>query len=79
MICAFAPGDPAPTYAFGLAHGIAFPIMALAAVLAARLRIIRPITAIVIAVLGALCPYFGTWELRRERRDDAHGRRTQVG
>lgn len=79
MICAFAIGKPQPaTFIFGLSHGIMFPAMGLAAIVAARLRIIRPITAIMVAALGVVCPYFGTWELRREDRDRVNPRRTPV-
>jgi hypothetical protein len=67
MLCAFVLGKPQPaTFVFGLSHGVMYAAMALVAVVAARLRVISVTTALVVAVVGVVCPYFGTYEFYRQ-------------
>jgi hypothetical protein len=69
MICAFFLGGPDPaTFIFGLSHGILYPLMAVAAGVAARLGTISVTTALVVAVVGLAGPYFGTIDFIRAER-----------
>jgi hypothetical protein len=69
MLCAFVLGKPEPvTFAFGFTHGILYLVMAVASGVAARLGTVPWTTAVVVIVLGAAGPYFGTYDFVREHR-----------
>jgi hypothetical protein len=69
LICAFAAGGPQPfTFILGLSHGLLWIAMSLACIAAARLRVVSLRTAVSVAVLGGIGPFFGSWEFVREQR-----------
>ncbi len=69
MLCAFLLGKPQPaTFTFGLSHGIMYMVMTAAAAVAMRLRTLSVTTGLIVIVLGAACPYFGSFDLVREER-----------
>ncbi len=69
ILCAFVLGKPEPvTFVFGLTHGILWIVMAVACGVAARVGTVPLTTALVVIVLGAAGPYFGTFDLLREER-----------
>jgi hypothetical protein len=68
LVSAFAAGKPEPlTFILGLTHGLLWIFMALACVLATRLRIVPLRLAVAVAVLGGIGPFFGSFEFLRER------------
>jgi hypothetical protein len=67
MICAFALDHPEPaTFIFGFTHGVLYMIIAALAAVAAKLKTIPLTTALVVIILGAFGPYFGTYDFVRE-------------
>lgn len=68
MLCAFVFDKPEPaTFIFGFTHGVLYLVMAVLAGVAAKLRTISVTTALVVIILGAMGPYFGTYDFLRER------------
>ena len=55
-------------YVLGWAHGIGWIAMSLACIAALRLRVIELRTAVAVAVLGGVGPFFGSWEFVRATR-----------
>ncbi len=86
LISAFVAGKPEPlTFVLGLTHGLLWIFMSLTCITAARLRVISLRTAVAVAVLGGIAPFFGATTstakggcgrrrrtLRRGRCEDAH-------
>jgi hypothetical protein len=69
LISAFAIGKPEPaTFILGLSHGLLWIFMSLACITAARLRVVSLRTAVAVAVLGGIGPFFGSYEFVREER-----------
>src|SRR3954449_9608745 len=69
MICAFVLDKPQPaTFMFGFTHGVLYLAMAVLAGVAAKLKTISVTTALVVIILGAMGPYFGTYDFIREAR-----------
>jgi hypothetical protein len=69
MICAFVLDKPQPaTFIFGFTHGVLYMAMAVLAGVAAKLKTISVTTALVVIILGAMGPYFGTYDFIREAR-----------
>jgi hypothetical protein len=69
LISAFAIGKPEPTtFVLGLSHGLLWIFMSLACITAARLRVVSLRTAVAVAVLGGIGPFFGSYEFVREER-----------
>jgi hypothetical protein len=69
LISAFAAGGPQPlTFVLGLSHGVLWILMSLACIAAARLRVVSLRTAVSVAVLGGIGPFFGSLEFVREQR-----------
>jgi hypothetical protein len=69
LISAFAAGGPQPTtFVLGLTHGVLWIVMSLACIAAARLRVVSLRTAVSVAVLGGVGPFFGSYEFVREER-----------
>jgi hypothetical protein len=69
LISAFAIGKPEPTtFVLGLSHGLLWIFMSLACIAAARLRVVSLRTAVAVAVLGGIGPFFGSYEFVREER-----------
>jgi hypothetical protein len=67
MICAFVLAHPQPaTFIFGFTHGVLYMIIAALAALAAKLKTIPLTTALVVIILGAFGPYFGSYDFIRE-------------
>ena len=72
MLCAFVLGKPEPaTFVFGFTHGVLYLAMAIACGIAIRLGTVPPTTGLVVIILGALGPYFGTFDFLRELRGRA--------
>ena len=75
LICAFAAGKPEPaTFALGLTHGLLWIFMSLACIAAARRRVVPIRTAVAVAVLGGIAPFFGSYEFAREPHTGETGR-----
>jgi hypothetical protein len=69
MLCAFLLGKPQPaTFIFGFTHGVLYMVTVALVVVAAKLRTISITTALVVGIMGAIGPYFGTYEFLREWR-----------
>jgi hypothetical protein len=78
LMCAFVLGKPEPlTFVLGLTHGLMWIGMSVVAIFAARRRILPWRVAVAAAVLGAIGPFFGSYEFEREqrRRDAARAAR----
>lgn len=57
---------------FGYTHGIGWILMVLFVLLALQARVLGLRLAFAVAVLGAIAPFFGSWEfVREQRRRDA--------
>ncbi len=69
LISAFVAGKPEPlTFVLGMTHGLLWIFMSLACITAARLRVISLRTAVAVAVLGGIAPFFGSYDFAREQR-----------
>jgi hypothetical protein len=69
LVSAFAAGKPEPlTFILGLTHGVMWIFMSLASITAARLGIVSLKTAVAVAVLGGIAPFFGSYQFFREGR-----------
>jgi hypothetical protein len=69
LLSAFAAGKPEPlTFILGLTHGVMWIFMSLASITAARLGIVSVKTAVAVAVLGGVAPFFGSYQFLREAR-----------
>jgi hypothetical protein len=69
LVSAFAAGKPEPlTFVLGLTHGVMWIFMSLASITAARLGIVSLKTAVAVAVLGGIAPFFGSYQFVREAR-----------
>jgi hypothetical protein len=67
MLCAFVLGKPQPaTFIFGFTHGVLYMLTVALVIVAAKLRTISITTALVVGIMGAIGPYFGTYEFLRE-------------
>jgi hypothetical protein len=67
MLCAFVLGKPQPaTFIFGFTHGVLYMVTVALVIVAAKLRTISITTALVVGIMGAIGPYFGTYEFLRE-------------
>jgi hypothetical protein len=62
------PGLHALEFVFGLAHGLGWIAMCLLCIEALRRRIISLRLAVAVAVIGAVGPFVGSYELVREER-----------
>ena len=69
LVSAFAAGKPEPlTFVLGLTHGVMWIFMSLASITAARLGFVSLKTAVAVAVLGGIAPFFGSYQFVREAR-----------
>ncbi|HWW90766.1 MAG TPA: hypothetical protein VNY35_08315 [Solirubrobacteraceae bacterium] len=69
LVSAFAAGKPEPlTFVLGLTHGVMWILMSMASIMAARLGIVSLKTAVAVAVLGGIAPFFGSYQFVREAR-----------
>jgi hypothetical protein len=69
LLSAFAAGKPEPlTFILGTTHGVMWIFMSLASITAARLGIVSLKTAVAVAVLGGIAPFFGSYQFFREAR-----------
>jgi hypothetical protein len=69
LVSAFAAGKPEPlTFVLGLTHGVMWIFMSLASMTAARLGIVSLKTAVAVAVLGGVAPFFGSYQFFGESR-----------
>ena len=69
LVSAFAAGKPEPlTFVLGLTHGVMWIFMSLASITAARVGIVSLKTAVAVAVLGGIAPFFGSYQFVREAR-----------
>jgi hypothetical protein len=80
LLCAFALRKPEPeTFVLGLTHGLLWIAMSLVCIFAARKRLVPLRVAAAAAVLGAIGPFFGSYEFAREqRRRDAASRAAET-
>ena len=68
------PGLALAETIFGYTHGIGWILMVLFVLLALQARVLGLRLAFAVAVLGAIAPFFGSWEfIREQRRRDAAG------
>jgi hypothetical protein len=68
IVCAFLIGKPQPaTFWFGFSHGVMYMVMIVAAIAAARLRILSVTSALILVVVGVMGPYVSAYELLRGR------------
>lgn len=66
------PGLALAERIFGFTHGIGWILMVLFVLLALQARVLGLRLAFAVAVLGAIAPFFGSWEfVREQRRRDA--------
>lgn len=68
LIVWLVPGLALATSIFGFVHGIGWILMVLLILLALRARVVPLRTATAVAVLGAIAPFFGSYEFIREGR-----------
>jgi hypothetical protein len=69
LVSAFVAGKPEPlTFILGLTHGVMWIFMSLASITAARVGIVSLKTAVAVAVLGGIAPFFGSYQFFREGR-----------
>jgi hypothetical protein len=74
MLCAFVLDKPQPaTFIFGFTHGVLYMVMAVLVGVAAKLRTVTVTTALVVIIMGAIGPYFGTYDFIREARRRRRG------
>ena len=74
MVSAFALGKPRPaTFFFGFTHGVMYMVIAVAYVVAARLRIMSVTTAMVVVIVGLFGPFRGISVSSRAWRDGVAG------
>ena len=66
LVVWLVPGLHGPEFVFGLAHGLGWIAMCLAAVVALRRRIIDLRLAVAVAVIGAVGPFVGSYEFLRQ-------------
>lgn len=62
------PGLALAETIFGYTHGIGWILMVLFVLLALQARVLGLRLAFAVAVLGAIAPFFGSWEFVREQR-----------
>ncbi|MBU3673923.1 MAG: hypothetical protein KGR19_05350 [Acidobacteria bacterium] len=66
------PGLALAESIFGFTHGIGWILMVLLVLVALQARVLGLRLAFAVAVLGAIAPFFGSWEfVREQRRRDA--------
>jgi len=63
------PGLAGAETVFGFAHGIGWIVMVLLILNALRARVVTMRSAVAVAVLGGVGPFFGSYELTREQRE----------
>ena len=61
------PGLAAAETIFGFGHGIGWIVMVLLILAALRASVVSMRSAVAVAVLGGIGPFFGSYELRREQ------------
>ena len=62
------PGLAGAELVLGFAHGIGWIVMVALSLAALRARVVSLRLAFAVAVLGALAPFFGSWQFVREQR-----------
>jgi hypothetical protein len=68
LIVWLVPGLHTLEFVFGMAHGLGWIAMCVAALVALRRRIISLRLAVAVAVIGAVGPFVGSYEFLREQR-----------
>jgi hypothetical protein len=63
------PGLASAETVFGFAHGLGWIAMVGLILVALRARVVSMRSAVAVAVLGGIGPFFGSYELAREQRD----------
>ena len=63
------PGLSGAEMVFGFAHGIGWIAMVLLILNALRAGVVSMRSAVAVAVLGGIGPFFGSWQLQREQRE----------
>ena len=69
LIVWIVPGLAAGEMVFGLAHGLGWIAMVLLILAALRARVVSMRSAVAVAVLGGIGPFFGSVQLAREQRE----------
>ncbi len=65
------PGMAPAEAVFGMTHGLGWIAMVLLILVALRARVVSMRSAVAVAVLGGIGPFFGSYELTREQRQRA--------
>jgi hypothetical protein len=63
------PGLAGPEMVFGLLHGLGWIAMVALILAALRARVVSMRSAVAVAVLGGVGPFFGSYQLAREQRE----------
>lgn len=63
------PGLSFAEMVFGFAHGIGWIVMVALILNALRAGVVSMRSAVAVAVLGGVGPFFGSWQLQREQRE----------
>ena len=63
------PGLAAAETVFGFGHGVGWIVMVLLILAALRAGVVSMRSAVAVSVLGAVGPFFGSWQLAREQRE----------
>ena len=69
LIVWLVPGLASAEMVFGLAHGLGWIAMVMLIIVALRARVVSMRAAVAVAVLGGIGPYFGSYQLAREQRE----------
>ena len=62
---------------FGMAHGLGWIAMVLLILAALRARVVSMRSAVAVAVLGGIGPFFGSYQLAREQREQESAAETR--
>ena len=69
LVVWLAPGQHGAEAVFGLSHGVGWILMVLLILNALRAAVVSMRSAVAVAVLGGIGPFFGSWQLQREQSE----------
>jgi hypothetical protein len=72
------PGLASAEMVFGFAHGLGWIAMVGLILVALRARVVSMRSAVAVAVLGGVGPFFGSYELAREQREQERDAATPI-
>lgn len=73
LVVWLVPGLAGAEAVFGMTHGVGWIVMVVLILIALRARVVRMRSAVAVAVLGGVGPFFGSYELTREQRRRTSG------